>query len=124
MGVLKVTVTAEWNGKPIAGFDPYVYRTELDELRQIEDYPKPNDGDTTTFTAPPGITGLNTIQFFAIQPQAEITERHDNQSDGGTVIGAKGLLMGINVTIDAATLLSLNNNSGAAADVDLAVGGT
>jgi hypothetical protein len=101
-----------------------VKRIQVDEDIQVR-YAKADDGNNTTFTTLP-IGELDEVQFLYLTPSAQMTLRLDGQSDAGITINSGGLIVLFDVDIDAgsSTNATINNNSGAEADVKGFVAGT
>jgi len=124
MPTLKHTSILELDGVLLPGF-PKVKRLIVDETQQFQ-YEEANDGDTTTFSAVPA-DQLATIQFLLIEADQQLTFRFDGQTDTGIVLNKGGLLLLMDVTIDAGAGSSnakVNNNSGSTANLKGLAGGT
>jgi len=107
MPTLKATVNLELDGVSVAGF-PVVKRIETEESSTI-DFDKTDDGNSTTFTA---VSNLASLQAIAITTDQQLTFRFDAQTDQGIVLNAGGLILMMDVTIDASsqTNVVVNNN--------------
>lgn len=119
---ITATILLERDGVPLPGF-PVVRRLSSDEFESFN-YDKANDGDTTTFTDLSS-GQLATIKAFFITSNAAITVRLDGQTDAGITLGANGILLIVDATIDASatTNVKYNNNSGGVASLTgIAVG--
>ena len=118
---VKIEITKA-GGEPIDGF-PFSRRIVVDEIQAFR-YEKANDGDSITFTSIPS-DQLSEIQLLALRSDQPITLRLDNQVDAGIFINANGLVLLLNVDLDAgaSTNARLNSN-GAVAVVKGFAGGT
>lgn len=121
MSKLKVTVILEEDGQVVPGF-PLIRNYDRDEIQRSK-HTQADHGDATTFaTLPSG--ELGTVQDFLVAPDQDTTVRLNGQTDRGIPVQADGFILGINCNITNAVLLSLNNNSGLAAQVRTLLAGT
>lgn len=117
MATLRCTIQFDLDGEPIPGLNPIARRLTITELQPFLPYIKANDGDTTTYTSAP-VEQVASVKGFVIAPDQAIRVKLD-ASATPVEIDSGGLLIGFGVTVDAgaATNITLNNNSGSAANV-------
>lgn len=117
MPTLRCTIQFDLDGEPIPGLNPIARRLTITELQPFLPYIKADDGDTTTYSAAP-TEQIASVKAFCFAPDQAIRARLDASSTA-VEIDSGGLLIGFGVTIDAgaSTNLTLNQNSGAAANV-------
>lgn len=116
---LRVTLSLTLDGRPIPGFEPLVRQVTVDEVQPFLPYEKADNADATTFNAVP--TGeIGNVQALLIVPDRAVKVRLDAQTDAGIELGSSGLLLILGGTIDAGatTNVTMNNNSGAAANIE------
>ncbi len=120
---LKVTVSVELDGNPVAGF-PVTRRISLTETYQFA-YEHGDDGDTTTFTTIPDAKVAESQALVLTSDQA-VNVRLDGQTDQGILLNTNGLLLIIDADIDAGagSNVKINNNSGSTANITGVGGGT
>ncbi len=120
---LKVTVSVELDGNPVAGF-PVTRRIALAETYQFA-YEHGDDGDTTTFTTIPD-SKVAESQALVLTSDQAVNVRLDGQTDQGILLNANGLLLIIDADIDAGagSNVKINNNSGSTANITGVGGGT
>lgn len=104
-----LTCTIKKNGQPIPGFAPFVRRITCDE-EQLFNYEKATGGG---YVALP-VTQLDEVQFLLVTSDKAITLRLDAQTDAGLVVNAGGVVLLLNVDIDAgaSTNATVDNSSG------------
>jgi len=120
--MIKVRIEIETDGKALPGF-PITRRIEVAEMQSF-DYSKADDGNDTTFTTLP-LDVMAAIQALVLTADRSTTLRLDGQSDAGIQLNAGGLIIILDATINAGVTNALiNNNSGSAANVKGAAGGT
>ena len=109
------------NNQRLSGFDPIVRRITCDESQGFT-YEKATGGG---YVAVPS-NQLDTIQALLLTADQALTVRLDGQTDAGIVLGAGGLLLIVNATIDAAaaTNVTIDNSSGSTANVKGLAAGT
>lgn len=124
MPILKLLVDLEVDGVPLAGF-PIIRRLTVDEMH-IFDYEKVDDPNPTTFTTLPA-DQLAEIQALLVRSDKTVTVRLDGQTDAGIVINPGGLILLLDVDIDAgagAPNAKINNDSGVTAIIRGLAAGT
>lgn len=121
MPTVKISLSIEVDGQPLAG-SPFVRRLAMDEAQAFGPYEKATGGG---FVAMP--TGeLAEIQFFFAHTNRQVTLRLDGQTDAGLVVNAGGLVLLVDVDIDAGALTNamVDNSGTAIAALRGFVGGT
>lgn len=120
---LTCTVSIEKNGQQLPGF-PVVRRVSVDEMVAFSTEHSSSDG---VFSAPSGVTALDSITFFYYTANQITKILFDGNSDGTAPleIAANGLVVLINPTIDAgASNILIENDSGNTALLTGVAGGT
>lgn len=110
--VYDVLVTVRKNGLALPDFNPIVRRITCDESQPFV-YEKATGGGYASLPA----TQLDTLQLLLLLVDQQQTLRLDGQSDAGLVINAGGLVLLLNVTVDAgaSTNAAIENTSGSTA---------
>lgn len=98
MSSLELSVMLRRDGIPSPGF-PVTRRIEVDEIQSFK-YEKAADNDAVTFAAVPA-DQVATIQALLVRASKTVTLRLDGQTDAGIVINAGGMVLLLDVTIDA-----------------------
>ena len=130
MPTVRVALVVEQDGVEVLNF---VRRLSVDEIATFE-YEEANDGNTTTFSAPPS-ADMDTLSFVLLRTDRAVTVRlNDGTADANTrptlPLNAGGLLLLLDTAIGApagsagANNLRVNNNAGATAVLRGLVGGT
>lgn len=130
MPALRVTLLVERDGIEVFNL---VRRLSVDEIASFE-YEEANDGNTTTFSAPP-TADLDTLTFVLLRTDRAVTLRlNDGTADATTrptiPLSAGGVLLLMDTSIGApagsagANNLRINNNAGATAVLRGLCGGT
>ena len=120
MSTLEVTVSVKRDGLSVPGF-PWIRRLEVDESQEFGVERATGGGYVALPTSEMG-----EVQVLALRSDKQVTLRLDGQSDAGIVINAGGLVLLMDVDIDAgaSTNATLDNASGSTALVEGISGGT
>lgn len=123
MASYQITLIVEKDGAAVS--DLCITRRIVVDESQSFDYEKTDDGNGTTFTTVPA-GEIGTLQMVIMRPSEQVTVRLDGQTDAGILVNARGLLVLVDATVDAgaSTNMTVNNNSGAVAQLKGMVGGT
>lgn len=108
---LKLTVLAELDGVPVAGF-PVVRRLAFDEV-QAFNVERASGGGYATLP----LSELTTVQALVLLTDTQVDVRFAGQSDAGVTVAPGGLviLFDINTTNGAQDAAKVNNSGGAVA---------
>lgn len=115
MPTIRAGLVIEVDGVPLAG-SPFMRTVHVDEAFPINSVDKAATADATYSQLSPSL--LDTLQFLFLATDKAVKVRLDGQSDAGIELGANGLLLAINATIDASASTNVTVNNSAAVDVD------
>lgn len=120
MPTVKATLILEVNGQPILG-SPIIRRLEVDETSLFMHEDAPGAG----FSALP-TSELSVLNMLFLGADRTVTLRVDGQSDKGIILNAGGfaLLFDVNVSSGPTTNATVENQSGATANLKGVAGGT
>lgn len=118
---ISVSIKDVSTGQEVFGA-PLTHRITCDEMIGPARYERTTGGGYVALPT----SVLDEVQLLVVRPDKQMTFRLDGQTDAGVVINANGMLVAVDVDIDAAaaTNVTADNSSGATALLQAFAAGT